>query len=878
MSTRMNRRLLAAGTAAAALAIFAAPMPAFAQQRAFEFNIPVQDLGTALRALARASGEQVIFRGSAVRGRRSSPVVGTHAVDEALRIMLQGTGLGASRSRRGILVVSAVVGQVDSPASGEAIAGGAAAERGSAEEQTIVVTGSNIRGAPPTSPVLTLSRRDIDRTGATSIDQLMQTVPQNTQSGVNQENFLASVVDQDGSELGSGIDLRGLGQRATLVLLNGRRLAPGGAGTYVDVSQIPIGALQRVEILTDGASAIYGSDAVGGVVNFILRDRYQGFESAIQAGTSTQGGGDRLLLSQTAGHDWGSGNAMLAYEFRLENEIFAGDRPFTIGLPAGTSLWPRERRHSLLGTLEQDLAPRLHLGVTATYSTGTTRRTYFNSQSPFPLGLDGDAQTLTLSGQLSYTLPNDWLVRLDGNYARSDSFQRQTRSDNGDIVSERDFKNVIYETGLRVDGGIVDLPAGPVRLAFGAQHRWEENRDIFGSSFLPTLVRPAERRVRSVFGELLIPLFSASNRLPGLERLQLSAAGRFDSYSGTGSNFDPKIGILWTPVRGLNLRASYSTSFRAPLLSEVKGIYTALIYPSLYFYRDPASAPPGEIVTVLQGDDPGMRPETSRSWTFGADWSPPFARGLNLTFNYYSIRYENRIALPFSVLGVIGDPTYAPFVDVGPSAADVALILGNALSVSDFSGPGFTDGGATAADVDIVVDTRVTNTALTRTSGFDLGAHYSFEAGEHSFTIDANVVHILRFEDRFLPGSPLVSSLARPYRPLDWRGRGGLSWNRGGWSGSLFVNHADSYIDDRRPAVARVGAHTTVDANLTYLFGGEGASWLRNTRIALFVENLFDNDPPFLALDPARMTGLGYDPVNASGRGRFISLQVRKTW
>lgn len=866
----MRIRTLAAALASSAC-IVALATPAGAQERAFD--IPAGSLRAALDAFARQSGRPIIYRAEDVRDARSPGYRGTASPDAALRAILGGTGFSGRTDSSGAIAIVR-----SSAAQGEAGAGSAAAESGSAEEQAIVVTGTNIRGAPPTSPVITLSRRDIDRTGATSVDQLMRTVPQNSQSGVNQENFLASVDGQDGSELGAGLDLRGLGQRATLVLLNGRRLAPGGAGTYVDVSQIPIGALERVEILTDGASAIYGSDAVGGVVNFILRDHYQGFETSIQAGTATQGGGDRLLLSQTAGHDWGSGNAMLAYEFRLDNEIFASDRPFTIGLPANTSLWPRERRHSLLATLEQDLAPRLHLGATGTFSTGTTRRTYFSSLSPLPVGLDGDAQTMTLSGQLRYLLPNDWLVRLDGNYARSDSFQRQTRSDNGDIVSERDFKNVIYEMGVRIDGRILDLPAGPVRLALGAQHRWEENRDTFGSSVFATTVRPAERRVGSLFGELLIPLFSASNRLPGLERLQLSAAGRFDSYSRTGSNFDPKLGILWSPVRGLNFRASYSTSFRAPLLSEVNGVYTANIYPSLYFYQNPADAPAGEIVAVLQGDDPDIRPETSRSWTFGADWSPPFAPGLNLTFNYYSIQYRNRIALPFAVLGVIDDPTYATFVDVGPSAAEVALILGNALAVSDFSGPGFTDGGATAADVDIVLDTRVTNTALTRTSGFDLGAHYAFEAGGHSFAIDANVNHIIRFEDRFLSGSPLVSSLARPYRPLAWRGRGGVSWSRGGWSGSLFVNHADSYIDDRRPAAVRVSAHTTADANLAYLFGAEGASWLRNMRIALFVENLFDNDPPYLALDAGRTTGLGYDPVNASGRGRFISLQVRKTW
>ena len=92
-------------------------------------------------------------------------------------------------------------------------------------------------------------------------------------AGSTSENFRVVGAGADPTEHGAGLNLRGLGQRATLVLVNGRRLAPSGAGSFVDVSLIPLSAVERVEILTDGASAIYGSDAVGGVVNFILRRR-----------------------------------------------------------------------------------------------------------------------------------------------------------------------------------------------------------------------------------------------------------------------------------------------------------------------------------------------------------------------------------------------------------------------------------------------------------------------------------------------------------------------------------------------------------------------------------------------------------------------------
>ena len=113
----------------------------------------------------------------------------------------------------------------------------------------------------------------------------MRHLPQNLSAGVGQQNFGVPGSGQDITQYGAGINLRGLGQRATLVLINGRRVAPSDTGSFVDVSMIPITAIERVEVVTDGASAIYGSDAVGGVVNFILRDDFRGIEP-VRAGSA----------------------------------------------------------------------------------------------------------------------------------------------------------------------------------------------------------------------------------------------------------------------------------------------------------------------------------------------------------------------------------------------------------------------------------------------------------------------------------------------------------------------------------------------------------------------------------------------------------------
>lgn len=860
--------------AASTMAIALYCSPAAAQGAAeHDFNLPAQELARSLREVSVRTGRNLIAPSDLVAGRRAPPLVGRYSADHAVELLLSGSGLVVREVGDALVVASASPG----PRTGGRIEAAALGES-TQDAETIIVTGTNLRGAQPTSPLITITRRDIDRTGATSVDQLMRIVPQNSQSGVNKENSGATVPGQEPTDHGAGLNLRGLGQRATLVLVNGRRLAPSGTGAFVDVSLIPITAVDRVEILTDGASAIYGSDAVGGVVNFILRDGFDGIETALQVGTATQGGGDQLQLSVAGGQDWGSGRALLAYEYRLEDEVRAADRPVTINLRPATFLLPRERKHSVLANLEQELAEGLELGLGATYARRRTYRTTFQSISPLPVDVDAEAEAVSIAGDLGYELAGGWLLRIDANYGLSTSSQQQSQPGGIPLINSRDIRSAILELGARADGRLFELPAGPVRVALGALTRREEYRDAFGSTAIPVSVREASRTVRSLFGELLVPIFAPANRAPGLERLEISAAARYDHYSRTGSTFDPKLGMLWSPLLGLDLRASWGTSFRAPLLSEISGAYTAIYLPAVFLYADPSQAPAGDIGLFLQGSDPDVRPETSRTWTFGGEWSPGFVPGLTLTANYYSIRFSDRIALPTPLVAVVGNPAFDSIVDRNPDAAAVADIVAGAQQVLDATGPGFSNGGATPADVDVLLDDRFTNTALTKTSGFDLGLRYGFELGANAFVIDANLNHIIAFDDRLTVASPVVAGVDRPFRPLDWRLRAGLSWSRRGWAGSLFVNHADDYLDDRAPVVRGVDGHTTLDASLSYVFDRASAPWLRGTRIALFVENLLDQDPPRLV--PARRSnsGLGYDPVNASARGRFVALQVRRSW
>ena len=170
-----------------------------------------------------------------------------------------------------------------------------AATSADAATEEVIITGTSIKriNAETALPVQVLKQEDIARTGATSVEELMRQISSAGSAGS------VGTAQETGTQTGaiSTISLRGLTSARTLVLINGRRSAVYGGGSNnangssVDISSIPISMIERVEILKDGASAIYGSDAIAGVVNFILRQNYQGLEVAAEGGTPAHAGG-----------------------------------------------------------------------------------------------------------------------------------------------------------------------------------------------------------------------------------------------------------------------------------------------------------------------------------------------------------------------------------------------------------------------------------------------------------------------------------------------------------------------------------------------------------------------------------------------------------
>src|SRR6185312_9074463 len=142
---------------------------------------------------------------------------------------------------------------------------------------------------------------------------------------------------------GTGVNLRGLGNAATLVLVNGHRVAPGNTeGNFVDISMIPLYAVERVEVVTDGASAIYGADAVGGVINIILGRNLDGAETRARYGTVTSGSARERQVGQTVGHSWDTGSAQLIYDYLDRTPLSARSRSYTRSVSEPTMLLPEQ--------------------------------------------------------------------------------------------------------------------------------------------------------------------------------------------------------------------------------------------------------------------------------------------------------------------------------------------------------------------------------------------------------------------------------------------------------------------------------------------------------------------------------------------------------
>ena len=371
------------------------------------------------------------------------------------------------------------------------------------EVEEIIVTGSRLSTGSvleAAQPVQVLSSEAIAAQGTVAIADILDTLPA----------LLSSTSSAQANGNQATLSLRSLGSNRTLVLVNGRRHVAGVPGSAaVDVSSIPSSLIERVDVLTGGASAVYGSDAVSGVVNFIIKDDFEGQEYTVQAGLSAEGDGDEYFASAIFGRNFDNdrGNIVLAVEGYDRSAVFYGDRPFTAGnfladdypnpdlfFQQGDPLPPGQRalgRTILVGNNPRfaNTDPALVARARAARARAFINRPTFDVSSTSGLiGFDTDGSGFSAPARFLSTFQD-----LDRNGVNDCDQSRAGREGYGCYVIDpvtgqvRPFRDGIYAGGINQSGG------DGAAQTFDGQSLVPDERQISANVFLNYEVSPAFR-------------------------------------------------------------------------------------------------------------------------------------------------------------------------------------------------------------------------------------------------------------------------------------------------------------------------------------------------------------------------------------------------
>ncbi len=853
-----------------------------------------------------------------------------------------------------------------------------------AKADTIVITGSRLRGVaePVGSPVLAIDEKTIELATVTSVDKLIQQTPQIFDLGVSE----ASRAQNGGSGnivYGTGINLRGLGPYATLVLVDGHRAVSNGRS--IDPSFLPSLGLQRVEVLADGASAVYGSDAVAGVVNLIPTRNVDGGQFYARYGSGDNYDENNVGLGW--GKTWDGGQLHFAFEHGYRNHLNGQDRDFFRGnqtgeggpdyravqcnpgnivvggvsyaIPTGgvtaanrsalapatinhcealaaQDLLPEQEYNSLALTFNQRITPWLELVAdgfdterdffrivapgTANLTVPSTNAFFiappgltpasetvqYNFGNDFPgASTNGFAKNWEITTGLIAKLPADWqaqaLVTHGENKDNSESYNGLGNPALNAALASSNPATAFDPFGLnrtnpaviagianqiflaptnneftgyeaRFDGPLFKLPAGPIRLGVGFERQEHDTHlgSARGNPGTPIVFRNFGRQVNSGYAELFVPFFSSENALPGLQKLELNVAGRYDDYSDVGHTTNPKYGINWAPIQDLTLRASYGTAFRAPIFAELYGNSSALFVQS---YSDPTAGNAPVQGVALSGGNTSLTPEKAKTKSAGFDYMPSFLPGARFGLSWFDIQYDGQIAAYLSDLTILRNE--AQFAGTGIILRGAAA----AQRVADLRAAGIGIGaGVLPAPVTLFVDGRTNNLGKSLMQGFDFSAGYKMKLGGGDLDFGVDGTYLTKYRLAITPSGVLLNKKDAIFNPLDLKARATAVWSTDTWKINGAVNYVDGYRNDLVTPTQRVDSYASVDIGISVTPGGDAMKPLMQGgfTIGLDVRNLFDQDPPYVNLAPNVNGSGGFDATAANPTGRVIGLSVRK--
>lgn len=919
--------------ALAALTTFCAPLRVLAEPvESRQFAIDAQPLDTALLEFSEQAELQLVVAATALQGVTTDGFIGEGTAKKVLVALLDGTGLKFSTvgdtvtikssdsesmraAARGNETRSESLGPAAVQAAGARLVaqdqptGPGARERVNDEDtgaltlEEIVVTGTRIRGMETVSPSISFSRDEFYDSGMNSVRDFLEALPQNLgeisssgRLGVGVSRIANTNVDST-----TAISLRGLGPESTLSLLNGRRYPSAIDGRVFDVGAIPLSVIERVDVLTGGASAIYGSDAVAGVVNLVTRNSYDGLEAQVYGGFGRDGG-DRRQASVVGGMEFDNAGFVLAYDYQNNSLLdataagVAGDSPpglFGSSRPIadGYHLLPERDRHATFLAGHYDFADNIRFrgDIIVTEDEGFSETNFTLGPFTALTAVETRGDSFRGTAGLTVGFMDDWSLQFTGTYGERDSWFKTT---SGGSFGDRELagEESVRSTQLTVDlnGTALAIGGTDVLFALGMEHRTEVFRELRFDG--RGVITDIDRDVSSGYAEVRLPLITEGDQ-PGLRRFEINAAIRYDDYSDIGDTTEPQLGVIYAPGEQVSLRGTWGTSFRAPSLF-LFDFAPDSAQAVLRMGPDPMAPGGFAPILVLLGASSDLAPEEAESFTFSLDYEPEFLNNTTLTLSYFDIDYENRIDEPTSVndafASLNNEAIYAPVITRMPTRTQVEAFINVALENTNLpealrffnqSRLPYVHGvdDPTVAFPGIVLfNNQRQNIGLERIRGLDLSVDSRRSTNFGLLSVGFNASYYFEFDRAVTAVSPFRSELDRAGRPVSMQFRARAGLDRGLLSGNVYVNYTDSYVDVLIDPEQAIRSHTTMDLSLR-LNGAELTSVpaLSGFSATFSVTNLFDRSPPRVA---GNSNGILYDPANANAMGRYIALRLVNRW
>lgn len=489
---------------------------------------------------------------------------------------------------------------------------------------------------------------------------------------------------------------------------------------------------------------------------------------------------------------------------------------------------------------------------------------------------------------------------------RTSAAVREMLTDSRNAISH---VSTLRQIRLGVDGPLFDLPAGAVRMAVGGElQKWVLDTTVVrplnsGPASTGSSQRffPLDRNVKSLYGEVLIPVIAPENDM-FLYKVDLNISGRYDKYSDFGDTFNPKFAANVEIVEGLKVRANWARSFVAPSMRSVGnefGTYSnstaqgnsTIAQVSIDRFPEITQIPgitcgpefcqiggPSIQGIVVDTGNPDVGPQKGTTWSIGVDLAPRALPGLRASVTLFNNKLRGGITSPCAPGCILNNGALNYLFTVYPQGATPEQLAAQINDVPVTS--------ALPPTVYYAFRRPQTNALDLNVQGLDIALGYQFETSLGTFDLGGSVTEFLKFDQAFGGGARYsilnTVGINSTFPSIKRQARLNAGWKYEDVAVELFANHVGSYknwgggtinnlILDENGNVSgggdRVKSWTTFDLHASYAFSKSGK--LGDSEVYIDVTNLFDKHPPFFN------TAQGYDPYGSNPLGRVINLGFR---